>query len=71
MIHRDNLGKFRMLSSMFFFPGMRSREGLREAAPGILIVAAIGALWTFGDNGVWQRLQLELDGRVLASQDFP
>jgi len=50
---------------------MISREWLREIAPGFVIVVAIGIFWTFGYNGVWHRLQIDLEGKVTTRQDFP
>jgi hypothetical protein len=51
--------------------GMSIRERLRDLAPGMLIVIALGLFWTFGYNGIWQRLQIDLDGKVTARQDYP
>lgn len=50
---------------------MTFREWLREAAPGILLVFAIGIFWTVGYNGVWHRLRLDVEGTVTARRDFP
>jgi hypothetical protein len=50
---------------------MTFRKKLRELAPGLLIVAAIGIFWTFGYNGLWHRLRLDVEGHVTARQDFP
>jgi hypothetical protein len=50
---------------------MTLREKLRELAPGIMIVAAIMIFWTFGYNGLWHRLRLDVEGKVTARRDFP
>jgi hypothetical protein len=50
---------------------MTFREKLRELAPGLLILIAIGIFWTFGYNGLWHRLRLDVEGQVTARQDFP
>jgi hypothetical protein len=50
---------------------MTFREWLREAAPGILLLLAIGLFWTFGYNGIWHRLQIDVEGTVTARQDLP
>jgi mannose-6-phosphate isomerase-like protein (cupin superfamily) len=49
---------------------MISREWLREAAPGMLLIFAIGIFFTVGYNGLWHRLQIDVDGTVTARQDF-
>jgi hypothetical protein len=49
---------------------MTFREWLREAAPGILLIFAIGIFFTVGFNGLWHRLQIDVDGTVTARQDF-
>jgi hypothetical protein len=49
---------------------MSRREWLREIAPGMVIVLVIGIFWFLG-NGVWLRLQIDLEGKVTARQDFP
>lgn len=50
---------------------MISREWLRDAAPGMLLILAIGIFFTVGCNGLWHRLQIDVDGIVTARQDFP
>jgi len=49
---------------------MISREWLRDAAPGMLLILAIGIFFTVGYNGLWHRLQIDVDGTVTARQDF-
>jgi hypothetical protein len=49
---------------------MSGREALRKIAPGMVIIVAIGIFWTFGYNGVWHRLQIDLEGKVTTRQDF-
>ena len=55
--------------SLFFFPF--SRESLRNAMPAFLIVVAVGIFWTFGYNGIWHRLQIDIEGKITARQDLP
>jgi hypothetical protein len=50
---------------------MTFREWFREAAPGILLIFAIGIFWTAGYNGVWYRARIDVEGTVTARKDFP
>ena len=43
---------------------MFSREWLGDAAPGMLLILAIGIFFTVGYCGLWHRLQIEVDGTV-------
>ena len=37
----------------------------------MLLIFAIGIFFTVGCNGLWHRLQIDVDGTVTARQDFP
>ena len=49
---------------------MFSREWVRDAAPGLLLVFAIGIFFTVGYCGLWHRLQIDVDGTVTARREF-
>jgi hypothetical protein len=39
--------------------------------PLFLLLAGLGLFWTFGYNGIWHRLQIDLDGTIVSRQDLP
>jgi hypothetical protein len=50
---------------------MTLNEQFRQIAPWRLLLVALGMFWTFGYNGIWHRLGIDLEGKVTARQDFP
>jgi hypothetical protein len=51
--------------------GLAIRTWFRVALPGLLILVALATFWTAGYRGAWYRLQLGVEGTVIARQDFP
>jgi hypothetical protein len=51
--------------------GIPLGEQLRRQVPLFVTLVGLGLLWTFGINGLWERLQIDLDGTIIAREDHP
>jgi hypothetical protein len=63
-------GRTSKIGGMSLIGDIALRERLREGAPGLLIVLTIGIFYLFGYLGIWHRLQIDVEGKITARQDF-